>query len=319
MIDFISTWIGHLAKNYPRIQLDFDGGIMWPSIKRFCSQLFDDFSNDDCTSMAAALTYYTIFALPSLLLILIFVAGLVFGADAASGQIQAKLGAQMGPQVAAEIQTMVSSAARNQSGGIIATLFGIAGLLFSATGVLLQLQMCLNRAWKVSRGGSGVKSFVMKRVRSGFLLLILAVLTIVSLVAGSILSAVSAKLPFGDTAYIAEIVISIIIFSTLFAAVLKMLPDVRIRWADVWVGGFVIALLFELGKFLIGLYLGHTGTSSTYGAAGSLALLLLWIYYSALVFLLGVEFTQVWVRYHGRSVEPKEGAEVIPGHASAAT
>ncbi|MGH7916138.1 MAG: YihY/virulence factor BrkB family protein, partial [Candidatus Binataceae bacterium] len=192
-----------------------------------------------------------------------------------------------------------------------------AGLLFSATGVLLQLQMCLNRAWKVSRGGSGLRSFIMKRVRSGCLLIIVAILTIVSLVAGSTLSAVSARLPFGGAAYIAEIVISIIIFSTLFAAVLKMLPDVRIRWADVWVGGFAIALLFELGKFLIAFYLGHTGTSSTYGAAGSLALLLLWIYYSALVFLLGVEFTQVWVRYHGRSVEPKEGAERIPGREPA--
>jgi membrane protein len=291
---------------------------MWQNISRFCSQLYNDFSTDDCASMAAALSYYTIFALPSLLLILIFIAGLVFGREAASGQIQAKLGGAMGPQVAGQIQTMITNASRNHASGLIATGLGIIGLIYSATGVLLQLQMCLNRAWKVSRGGSGFKHLVMTRLRSGLLLIGVGILTIISLVAGSALSGFSRMLPFAGLAHIADIVISVIIFSILFAAVLKVLPDVRIRWADVWIGGVAIALLFVLGKFLIGLYLGHTGTSSTYGAAGSLALLLLWIYYSALVFLLGVEFTQVWVRYQGRDVEPRPGAIRIPGRAPAA-
>src|SRR5262249_21273229 len=147
--------------------------------------VFHDFSEDECPSMAAALAYATLFALPSLLLIVIFVAGLVLGPRAASGEIEARLSGAMGPQAAAQIQTMVSSLAQNRAGGIVASLVGLVGLMVSATGVLIQLQRCLNKAWKVKIVGSGVRQFAMQRVRSGLLLVGAGILAIVSVAASS--------------------------------------------------------------------------------------------------------------------------------------
>jgi membrane protein len=285
----------------------------------FFRQLFHDFYADDCSSMAAALSYYAIFSLPSLLLILIYIVGLVYGQQAASGQIQSRLGQQMGPQVAAEIQLMVSSVARNRGAGLIASALGLAGLLFSAISVVMQLQLCINRAWRVAPTGSGLRSFIMRRVNSGLLVVGVGVLMVGSLAAASVLAAVSRSLPFAAAAYVSENVISLLVFTSLFAVILKVLPDAQIHWKDVWLGAAVIAVLFEVGKFLIGLYIGHTGTGSTYGAAGSLALILLWTYYSALVFLFGVEITHVWATQHGREVEPKQGAVRIREPAAAET
>jgi membrane protein len=281
---------------------------MLATSKEFLQQVFSDFSKDDCPSMAAALAYATLFSLPSLLLIVIYIAGLVLGPQAASGQIQSKLSGAMGPQAAAQIQTMVSSVARNHTGGLVATALGVAGLILSATSVLLQLQRCLNRAWKVRAIGSGLRHFAMQRVRSGLLLVGAGVLAMVSVAAGSAISSLAEVLPFSGSAEFGEMLTSLAMFAIVFAAILKVVPDVRLRWSDVWVGGLFIAVLFVIGKFLIGIYLAHAGKASAYGAAGSLALILLWTYYSALIFLLGVELTQVWVRRQGREVSPKEGA-----------
>ncbi|MGD0074843.1 MAG: YihY/virulence factor BrkB family protein [Candidatus Binataceae bacterium] len=281
---------------------------MLANLRNFLRQVFRDFAEDDCASMAAALAYATLFSLPSLLLIIIYIAGLVLGPRAASGQIQANLSGTMGPQAAAQIQAMVSNVANNRAGGIVATILGIAGLVLSATSVVLQLQRCLNRAWKVTVVGSGFRHSMKRRVRSGMLLVGAGLLAIVSLAAGSAISALSKMLPFAAAVHIGEIVTSLIAFTLVFGGILKAMPDVKLRWGDVWMGGMFIAVLFVIGKFLIGLYLAHGGKASAYGAAGSLALILLWTYYSALMFLLGVEFTQVWVRSQGREVIPKEGA-----------
>jgi membrane protein len=281
---------------------------MFAQAKDFLVQVFSDFSDDDCPTMAAALAYATLFSLPSLLLIVIYVAGLVLGPEAASGQIQARLSSVMGAPAAAEIQMMVANIANNTRTGIIATVLGVAGLILSAMSVLLQLQQSLNRAWKVTVIASGVRGFVMKRVRSGLLLLGGGLLAIVSVAATSALTALAQMLPFASAVHILTFIISLLAFAVVFAAVLKVMPDAHIQWRDVWLGGLFIATLFEIGKFLIAFYLGHLGKTSVYGAAGSLALILLWTYYSALVFLLGVEFTQVWVRFQGREVRPKEGA-----------
>jgi membrane protein len=281
---------------------------MFAQAKDFLLQVFSDFSDDDCPTMAAALAYATLFSLPSLLLIIIYVAGLVLGPEAASGQIQARLSSVMGAPAATEIQMMVANVANNTRSGIIATLLGIAGLVLSAMSVLLQLQQSLNRAWKVTVIASGVRGFVMKRVRSGLLLVGGGLLAIVSVAATSTLTALAQMLPFASAVHILTFIISLLAFAVVFAAVLKVMPDAHIQWRDVWLGGLFIATLFEVGKFLIAFYLGHLGKTSVYGAAGSLALILLWTYYSALVFLLGVEFTQVWVRFQGREVRPKEGA-----------
>ena len=281
---------------------------MLTTAKEFLQLVFREFSEDECPSMAAALAYATLFALPSLLLIVIFIAGLVLGPKAASGQIEARLSGAMGPQAAAEIQGMVSSVAQNRTGGLIATALGIVGLIFSATGVLMQLQQCLNKAWKVKVVGSGLRHFAMKRLRSGLLLVGAGVLAMISVAASSVISALAKMLPFAGAAHAGELVTSLVLFAVVFAAILKVLPDVQLRWSDVWVGGVFIAVLFVIGKFLIAMYLAHAGKSSAYGAAGSLALILMWTYYSALIFLLGVELTQVWVRRQGREVPPRQGA-----------
>jgi membrane protein len=289
---------------------------MWRLLKRVSSRTIHDFSEDNCSSMAASLAYYTIFSLPSLLLIVIYIAGLVYGREAASGQIQERLSGTMGPQVAQEIQMMVHNVAANRSGGIIATALGLAGLIFSATSVLMQLQESLNRAWKVRVDSSGIRNFAMKRIESGLVIVAAGVLALVSVAAGSALAAFSRYIPFWGAANAAENLISLAIFAGVFAVILKLLPDVELEWSDVWLGAAFIAVLFEIGKFLIGLYIGHTGTASAYGAAGSLAMLLLWTYYSALVFLLGVEFTQAWVRERRTDVRPKRGAVLIAAKAA---
>jgi len=281
---------------------------MLATSKEFFQQVFRDFSKDECPSMAAALAYATIFSLPSLLLIVIYIAGLVLGPHAASGEIESKLSGAMGPQAAAQIQTMVSNVAHNHTGGLVATALGLAGLIASATSVLLQLQQSLNKAWKVKVIGSGIKHFAMKRIRSILLLVGAGILAMVSVAASSAISALAKMLPFPGAAHVGEMVTSLAMFAIVFAAILKVLPDVKLRWSDVWVGGLFIAVLFVVGKFLIAIYLAHAGKASAYGAAGSLALILLWTYYSALIFLLGVELTQVWVRNQGREVPPKEGA-----------
>ncbi|HUN57314.1 MAG TPA: YihY/virulence factor BrkB family protein [Candidatus Binataceae bacterium] len=281
---------------------------MFAQAKVFFSQVFKDFSDDDCPTMAAALAYATLFSLPSLLLIIIYVAGLVLGPEAASGQIQARLSSAMGAAASAEVQTMVANIANNTRSGIIATVLGIVGLVLSAMSVLLQLQASLNRAWKVKVLAGGMRGFLMKRVRSALLLLGGGLLAIVSVAATSVLTAIARMLPYADAVHLITFAISLLTFALVFGAVLKVMPDAYIQWRDVWIGGLFIATLFEIGKFLIAFYLGHLGKTSVYGAAGSLALILLWTYYSALVFLLGVELTQVWARFHGREVEAKEGA-----------
>jgi membrane protein len=280
---------------------------MLTTIKEFLQQVLSDFSQDECASMAAALAYATLFALPSLLLIVIFIAGLVLGPKAANGEIETRLSGAMGPQAAAQIQTMVSSLAHNRTGGIVATILGLVGLIVSATGVLMQLQHCLNKAWKVKVVDSGLRHFAIRRVRSGLLLVGAGALAIVSVAASSAISVLTRLLPFPGAAHAGEMLTSLAMFAILFAAILKVMPDVQLRWSDVWAGGLFIALLFVIGKFLIAVYMAHAGTASAYGAAGSLVLILMWTYYSALIFLLGVELTQVWVR-RGREVPPKLGA-----------
>jgi membrane protein len=281
---------------------------MLTTSKQFLQHVFRDFSRDECPSMAAALAYATLFSLPSLLLIVIYIAGLVLGPKAASGQIESRLSGAMGPVAAAQVQMMVTNVAQNRAGGLIATAAGLAGLILSATSVLLQLQQCLNKAWKVRVVGSGLRHFAMQRFRSILLLIGAGILAMLSVGASSAISALAHMLPFPGAAHVGELVTSLAMFAVVFAAILKVMPDVQLRWSDVWVGGLFIAVLFVVGKFLIAIYLAHAGKASAYGAAGSLAIILLWTYYSALIFLLGVEFTQVWVRNNGYEVPPKQGA-----------
>ena len=275
---------------------------------------FKEFFEDEITWKAAALSYFTVFAIAPLLVILLQVASFIWDPaqvrDALTGQFQAL----MGQDVARQVDTMMTSAEEKTASGSGARLMlSIAGLLFGATGAFVSLQTALNRAWEVEpdprRGG--IKNFITKRFLSLGMVLGIAFLVLVSLALTAALSAFG-KAVFGGfggaVAKELDFVLTFAVISLLFAAMFKVLPDAKVEWRDVWVGAIATALLFVVGKFLIGLYIGQSDPGSTFGAAGALAVLLVWIYYAAVILLLGAEFTQAWMKHHGREIEPEEGA-----------
>ena len=278
-------------------------------------ETFSEFSDDNCTSMAAALAYYTIFSLPPLLVIIITLAGFFLSPQQVEQAIQQQASGLIGQQAAAQIQTMVQNASNLGSSGTIGLVLGIAGLLFGATGAFAQLQQALNRAWEVEPDPEqgGLTSFLSKRLLSLSMILGIAFLLLVSLALSAAISALSSYmagfLPFGQAfLWVVNVAVSLLVITLLFAAIFKVMPDARIAWGDVWVGAFVTALLFEIGKFLIGFYLGRSNPGEAFGAAGSLALILVWVYYSALIVFLGAEFTQAWASRRGSGITPDSDA-----------
>lgn len=281
-------------------------------------QTVGEFLDDQCLRMAAALSYYTVFSLPALLVVLISLTSLA-GVDRQdiSGRLTDEFDSVVGAEGAEQVQTMIDHA--NKPGrGLWGTIIGAVVLLFGATGVMIQLQDALNEAWDVERPkeAGGVKNFILKRLLSLGMILALAFLLLVSLVASMVLSAVGDQLDRwlpGDAGNellgVADVLISYVAVAALFATLFKFLPDREVAWGDVWLGAVVTALLFVLAKWGLGLYLGKSDVASTYGAAGSLALILLWIYYSSAVFLLGAEFTQVWARRHETAGERARAGE----------
>lgn len=282
-------------------------------------QTFSEFSDDDCTTMAAALAYFTVFSLPPLLLILITLAGIFLTPQEVQQAIEGQAQNLVGAEGASQIQEMVQSANESVSGsgGTFALIFSIAGLVFGATGAFAQLQQALNRAWEVEPDPEqgGLWNFVTKRVLSLGMVLGIAFLLLVSLALSAALSAmggfISGLVPGGlsDAALWAiNAGISLLVITLLFAAIFKVMPDAEVAWKDVAVGALATALLFVIGKFLIGLYLGQSDPGAAFGAAGSLALILVWIYYSSMIVFLGAEFTQVWASRYGSGIEPDEDA-----------
>ncbi len=272
-----------------------------------------EFIDDDCPTMAAALAYYTILSLPAILLILVAVVGIVFGRAAVEGRIQQEIQGAVGPGAAAQVQTMIQRQSQNTSGTVLGLTFGGLALLFSATTAFAQLQNSLNKAWDVQLvAEGGVKSFLRKRLWSFLMLIGIGVLLLASLAISAILPALGEAvgfLPFSGTLLQAlYFVISLAVIVVLFAAIFKVLPDTEIAWRDVWVGAITTGILFVIARFLIGLYIARSGPASAFGAAGSLVLLVLWIYYASMVVLFGAEFTQVWAKEHGRRIEPQQGA-----------
>lgn len=268
-------------------------------------QTWSEFSGHDCVTMAAALAYYAVFSLPAALLIVLKVAGTVLGERAVRGQLQAQFARTVGPQVGDLVGPMIRNAASSTTGGVIAVILGIAGLWWAATNITTQLQTALNRAWSVKPKEEGVTAILKKRFLSFLLIVGVGVLVLIALGASTAATAFSGSLGVpGGLVHIGEIVVTFVIFAFLFGAVYKVLPDAHIDWKDVRTGALVTAALFVAGKFLIGLYLGHSSAASGYGVAGSMALLLLWTYYSAMIFLLGAEFTQVWTRRQGKNIGP---------------
>ncbi|HJQ83928.1 MAG TPA: YihY/virulence factor BrkB family protein [Candidatus Binatia bacterium] len=276
-------------------------------------EAFGDWSEDKAPRLGAALAYYTVFSIAPLLLIVIAIAGMVFGPEAARGQIVAQLETLIGPDAARAVQEMLANAQR-PSAGIVATVVGVVTLLLGASGVFGQLQDALNTVWEVEpKPGRGIMGIVRDRFLSltmvlgtGFLLLVSLVLSAVVASAGEVLRGLGPGLE--AVGHVVELVISFGVVTLLFAGIFKYLPDVQIAWRDVWIGAVVTAFLFVVGKVAIGLYLGHASIASAYGAAGSLVVLLVWVYYSAQILLFGAELTQVYANRSGKRVRPAENA-----------
>ncbi|HJS85218.1 MAG TPA: YihY/virulence factor BrkB family protein [Acetobacteraceae bacterium] len=264
-----------------------------------------EFFNDNALSRGAALAYYTAFALAPVLLIAISVAGLAFGREAAQGAVVQELSGVMGEESAQALQTLLTGAFFHRGSGWLATAFGVVTLLITATGVFVELQSSLNAIWKAEPAAFTTSEIVRARLLSLGILAALAFMLIVSLLfstalhaAGAYFTVVSAHL---QTVLIAgNVVVSFVLLTLLFAAIYKVLPDRIIAWRDVGVGAFVTAALFSIGKFAISFYIGSSAIASSYGPAGSLIVLLVWIYYSTQIFFLGAEFTKVYAQSRGR-------------------
>lgn len=275
------------------------------------------FIDDNATMHSAALAYYTLFSLAPLLIISITIAGFFFGERASRGEIFLAIHDLFGDAGAHAIEGMVHSTWRDLHTGLIATCIGIIALLFGATSAFSQLEQSLNLIWGVRIApGKSVSGFLRQRFLSFSMVLVIGFLLLVSLVASAALAAMGkfmgSSLPGGEVFWhLANFGLSFAIITLLFAAILKILPDVKLEWRDVWRGAAMTAFLFSVGKFLIGLYLGKSGVASSYGAAGSVVMVLLWVYYSSLILFYGAEYTREYVRDVHRELQPKAGAEFM--------
>ena len=264
--------------------------------------------NDRAPRLGASLAFYTLLSLAPLLIVIVAVAALVYGQEAARGQLVWQIQGLVGPDGARAIQGLVQGAYKPGT-GVIATLLGFLTLAFGASSVVVELRDALNTIWHVplDRGNSGLSSIfllVKERFYSFAMILGVGFLLLVSLVLNAWIAAMgkffASALPTPESLlHVATFLISFLVITFLFAAIYKMLPEVRLQWSDVAVGASVTALLFTIGKQLIGLYLGKTSFGSTYGAAGSLVIVLVWVYYSAQLFFLGAEFTKVYTKTFG--------------------
>ena len=274
---------------------------LWKLLKTIVIKWLDD----DPFQSAAALSYYTLFSLAPLLIISIAVAGFVFGHEAAHNQIVMTIQGLVGRESAEAVQAMIQSASNRPESGMLSSLIGGIVLLFGAGGVVGQLQTSLNAIWGVkAQSDSGVHEFIRRRFISFAMVLAVGFLLLVSLTISALISGAAQFMGglIGEAALIAhvlDILLSFGFITLLFATIYKLLPDVEIQWNDVLTGAAMTSVLFTIGKSLIGLYLGSSAITSIYGAAGSIITVLLWVYYSALIFLLGAEFTQVYAGMYG--------------------
>jgi len=267
--------------------------------------------DDYAPSMGAALAYYTVFSIAPLLIIVIAVAGFVFDREAVKGEIAAQLTGLLGAEGAMAVQGLVKSASE-PTHGAIATLASIVLLIVGATSVFAELQGALDRIWRVPAiKVSGIWNLVRARLLSFVMILGLGFMLLVSLVVSATIAALGARWGnmFGGQEALLQIinvVISLALSTGLFAMIYKVMPRAKISWGDVWIGAFVTAMLFEIGKVLVGLYLGKSGVASGFGAAGSLVVLLVWVYCSAQIFLLGAEFTWLYAQEHRSRIALKQ-------------
>lgn len=299
--------------------------ISWSRLKALVTTTVREVGDDDVPSLAAAIAYYTVFSLPPLLVIVVGIAGAIYGPDRVAGLIEEQAASTIGAGAGEAIRTMIENASTLGS-GLGAKVMGAVALLFGATGAFGQLQKALNRAWEVEPAaeGGGIWGLVVKRALSFGMVVTIAFLLLVSLVVSSVLTALgdaaTAVAGGGVVGWVVQalnLAVSFGVTVALFAVLFRYLPDVEIRWRDVGVGATVTAVLFTLGKTALGVYLGRAEPGSAFGAAGSLALVLVWIYYSSLIVLVGAEFTQAWAQQVGGGLEPQHGdPEVTVGETT---
>jgi len=288
-------------------------------------------SDDYAPSMGAALSYYTLFSIAPLLLIVISVAGMIFGEKAVQGELTQNLQFLMGEEGARAIESLLSSVSEPKE-GIIATVVGICVLLLGATSVFGELQNALDRIWRAParKGGSSLWRLLRSRLLSFGMILGIAFLLMVSLVLDTVLQVLGKMWGTGALQAIGQLLnlaVGFALTTTIFGMIYKLLPRAKVDWHDVWIGALVTAGLFTLGKFLISIYIGRSAVASSFGAAGSLVVVMIWVYYSAQIFLLGAEFTWVYSHAYGsRRGEKRPGAPLdemdqpkpLPSHARAA-
>ena len=263
---------------------------------------------DNALSRGAAIAYYTVFSLAPTLVIIVAITAIVFGEKAAEGALSHQLDGLVGHEAAAAIQGMVRSAWQTKSGWI-ATVIGVVTLMVSATTVFGEMQAALNAIWRAEPKGTTVTRYLRVRAASLGLVATLGFLLAVSLVISALIAAVQTYIGgfLPEVAFLVRILnffVSFGLIALLFAAIYKILPDRQLQWRDVGIGALVTALLFDIGKTLIGLYIGSTAVANSFGAAGALAVVLLWVYYSSQIFLLGAEFTRAYAEQHGSLHRP---------------
>ena len=284
---------------------------------RFVWYMGNEFFEDRCPSMAAAISYYTFFSLPPLLFLLLLLLGTFIDPQDVQGAILQQIRDLMGPAGAEQVKIILAQADRSTNAFSVAAVVGFGVLIFGATTAFAELQASLNRTWAVepdpARGT--IRNFLVKRVFSLGLVLVLAFLLLVSLALSAALlvfgNTVTRPLPgelSGPALQAVNQLISFGVITLLFAAMFKVIPDAEIAWRDVWTGALFTGVLFMVGKLLLGLYLGSADPGDVYGAAGSLAVIMIWVYYSSMIVLLGAEFTRAWAEQFGKGIVPTHGA-----------
>lgn len=278
-------------------------------------EIISIWNNANASAMGAAIAFYTIFAIAPLFMLVLALAGAMFGPEAAHRELFGQIKGLVGDNGATAIQSILTAADKPRT-SLFATIIGLIALFVGASTVFIQLQQSLNAIWNVRLKTSGIQSFIRHRLLSFAALLGIGFLLLVSLIVSAALEAagkwMGGMIPAHEVIWrILDLSISLGIITLLFAMIFKMLPDVQIAWRDVWIGSFVTALFFTAGKYLLGAYLGRGSLSSAYGAAGSFVVVLLWVYYSAQLLLFGAASIRVYAQHHGSSIQPTSNAEFI--------
>lgn len=286
-----------------------------PKVGQLLKGTFKEWQEDKASRIAAALAYYAVFSISPLLVIAIAIAGAFFGQDMAQEQITAQITALVGEDGVKPILMALNNINQPKIRGV-ASLISIGVLLLGASGIFAQLQDALNTVWKVKpQPGQGMLPFIRKRVSSFFMVLAIGFLLMLSLILSAVVATLSKyRTDFLPGSHILwenlDFIVSLSLMTFLFSLMFKYVPDVKIAWKDVFVGSVITAVLFLFGKFLLGVYLSKGSLGSAYGAAGSLIVLLAWIYYSAQIILLGAEFTQVYAQMYGSKIRPRKHSQI---------